>query len=485
MLGKQSDDTELFQLVTMEMLVPANHRLRRLKSVLDLSFVEKCVESLYSRIGRRSVDPEVVVRMWILMTLHGCSERELCDEMQMHAGFRWFCGLSFNDKVPDQSTLVKLRTEKWVDSGIWKALLNETVRACEAVGITSSGRFGVDGTQILANAATVSLEEIPPTLKVEVTEPSAEGGPPLEPGRQSPAAPELRVEPGGRPRGKHKSGDPDWHGEKFSNDTHQSTTDPEARLYRKGKQQGANLRYLGHYMADVKSGVIYDAVATQATGTAEREATIEMLDGLANRPSELAMDLGYRDGAFLVEVLQRGVVPLVPIGDEKPEQVPVWVRQTRDLNRQKWRSEQAAIARARNAVRAASKGRRGARAQRQRTRLEHLFAEGKDHHGLARAQGRGLKRVDQQVKLTAATQNLKRLITCGGRRRTPKQATSSLSMANLAAQRGLSGRLTCIQTRSCRTCGHNNVYSAKVHARRSHSTANAARRKMGRFPSRF
>ncbi len=103
MLGKQSDNTDLFQCVTMEALVPANHRLRRLKSVLDLSSVRERVAPLYSFVGRASADPEVVVRMWILQHLHGFSEREVCDEVQMHAGFRWFCGLSFNDPVPDQS----------------------------------------------------------------------------------------------------------------------------------------------------------------------------------------------------------------------------------------------------------------------------------------------------------------------------------------------------------------------------------------------
>lgn len=500
MRGKQGDDTELFQLVTMEMLVPGNHRLRRLHRVLDLSFVDKCVASLYSSIGRTSVDPEVVVRMWILQCLHGYSERELCDEMQMHAGFRWFCGLSFNDRIPDQSTLVKLRTEKWANSGIWAALLRETVRACEAAGICSPDRLGVDGTQILANAATVSLEEIPPPLKIETSEPpvtephntmqepqaQASATPELhietvqepqvqapatpelhvetvdEPQVQASATPELHIETGGRQTGKRRSGDPDWHGEKFGNDTHRSTTDREARLYRKGKQQGANLRYLGHYLADVKSGVIYDAMATQATGTAEREATIEMLDGLQKRPSELVMDLGYRDGDFLVHVRQRGVMPIVPIGDEKLEDVPVWIRETRDIERQKKRSEQAAIARVRNAVRTASKGRRGTKAQRQRTRLEHLFAEGKDHHGLARAQGRGLKRVDQQVRLTAAVQNLKRLMASKGRRKGANTVMVTPLAAKSNAYKAIPGRLKRIHRRFQRGYRHFIISRAKV-----------------------
>jgi IS5 family transposase len=455
MRGKQRDNTDLFQLVTMETLVPADHRLRRLNAVLDLSFVDKCVASLYSSIGRASVDPEVVVRMWILQRLHGYSERELCDEMQMHAGFRWFCGLSFNDRIPDQSTLVKLRTDKWSESKIWEALLRETVRACEAAGIASPGRLGVDGTQILANAATVSLEEIPPSLKLVTCEPAMEEKPSVEPETHPPdSTPELRVEAVEGAKDKHKSGDPDWHGEKFSNSTHRSKTDPEARLYRKGKSQEAKLRYLGHYLADIKSGVIYDAMATQATGTAEREATIEMLNGLAVLPGELAMDLGYRDGAFLADLLDRGVMPLVPIGDEKLEKEPVWTRRTNNPNHQKKRDEQHAIVCARNAVRKAVRGRRGANAQRQRTRLEHLFAEGKDHHGLARAEGRGLTRVDQQVRVTAAVQNLKRLMASRRWRKAAEQVAIMPLKAHRAASRAVFGRKMPIQSRFYRSCAH-------------------------------
>src|SRR5207248_3051525 len=161
--------------------------------------------------------------------------------------FRWFCGLSFADPVPDQSTLVKLRNEKWAKSGLFQEVLTETVRLCEAAGIARPGasqRLGIDGTQINANAAIVSLEALPAELTV------VEGGEGAEAGSaaSSPASesapveappPALRLEAGGRPRGPHQSGDPEWHGEHFSNATHRSTTDPEARLYRKSGGQEA------------------------------------------------------------------------------------------------------------------------------------------------------------------------------------------------------------------------------------------------------
>src|SRR5262245_45443432 len=169
MLGKQSNHSGQPQLVTVEALVPPNHVLRRLHAALDLTFVRERVAPLYSQFGRPSVDPELVVRMWILQQFYGFSERQLCDELAMHAGFRWFCGLSFADAVPDQSTLVKLRSEKWANSGLFEAVLAETVRLCEAAGIARPGagqRLGIDGTQIDANAAMVSLEAIAPELSV-------------------------------------------------------------------------------------------------------------------------------------------------------------------------------------------------------------------------------------------------------------------------------------------------------------------------------
>lgn len=414
MLGKQSNHVDQLQCVTVEALVPPKHVLRRLHAALDLAFVREKVASLYSCYGRPSIDPELVVRIWILQHFYGFSERQVCDELTMHAGFRWFCGLSFADPVPDHSTLVKLRQEKWAESGLWEAVLAETVRLCEQAGITRPGagqRLGIDGTQITADAAIVSLEAIPP--KLTVVEGAGEVGPvaPREPAPEgTPTVLPLRVETGGRPQGAHRSGDPEWHGERFSNATHRSTTDPEARLYRKSDGQEAKLRYLGHYLADVRAGVIYGALATQATGTAERDAALTLLDGLDRRPQELVADLGYRDGVFLAAVLKRGVQPLVPLQDEPLEVEPTWQRRTANPQWQEQRAAQWAAAQARNATRLAVQGRRGAVAQRQRTRLEHLYAEAKEHHGLGRAQGRGLTRVDQQVKLTASVQNLKRWV---------------------------------------------------------------------------
>lgn len=328
----------------------------------------------------------------------------------MHAGFRRFCGLSFSDSILDQSTLVKQRGHKWAGIDPWAHVVDATVRACEAAGIARTGRLAADGTQITANASIKSLEEIPASLKLQACAPQEETP------TQAPSPGELRVEEGERTRVPRRSGDPDWHGGQFSNATRRSSTDSQARLYRKGRGQETQLRYLGHYLADVKSGVIYGAMATQATGMAEREATCALLDRLNDTPDGLVADLGYRYGGFVAEVMQRGVQPLVAQGDEPLEAEPQQRRPTNNLEHHRRRAEALAAARARNATRLAARTASGRRAQRQRTRIEHMVGEAKEHHGLGRARGRGLVRVDDQIKLTAIVQNLKRLVIGCGRR---------------------------------------------------------------------
>jgi hypothetical protein len=255
----------------------------------------------------------------------------------------------------------------------------------------------------------------------------------------APAAPEalvVSVEAGGNPRGSHRRGDPEWHGEHFRNATHRSTTDPAARLYRKSNGQEAKLRYLGHYMADLPSGVIYAAMATQATGTAEREAALAMVGGMKRKPRQVTMDLGYRDGAFLAAMRAMGVQPIVPLGEEALEEEPTWQRRTNDAMQYQRRQQLLAEARARNATRLTARGRQGVIAQRQRTRLEHLIGEGKEHHGLDRAEGRGVERLDQQIKLTAVVQNLKRLLSGLTRRRRGSPVPEPERVADVLDLRG-------------------------------------------------
>src|SRR5437660_986003 len=166
-----------------------------------------------------------------------------------------------------------------------------------------------------------------------------------------------------------------------------------------------------------------------------------MVGGMKRKPRQVTMDLGYRDGAFLAALRAMGVQPLVPLGEEALEAEPTWQRRTNNAVQYQQRQQALAEARARNATRLAARGRQGVVAQRQRTRLEHLIGEGKEHHGLDRADGRGVQRLDQQIKLTAVVQNLKRLLTALTRRRRgnpvpePAQGSADLDLRGRLRQK--------------------------------------------------
>ena len=422
MLGRNSSDPALFQMVDLESLVPEDHKLRRLDSVLDLSFVSEVVADCYTEGRERpSIDPELALRMMLLGVLYDLSDRELCQEIQMHAGMRWFCRLDFHDPVPDHSTLSRLRNERWAESGLFERLMDEVIRQCSEAGLVSGRHLSLDGTEIRADASMKSLRRRGPRPMDEPpTKPPSSGGRGGEP----------------KPAGEWKG-----RGETYRNDTHVSTTDPDARLYRKGNAREARLSYLGHDLIDTKSRVILRRRVTRATGTAEREAGLEMLDeireksgelGLTHRPEILTGDANYGATEFVMALLERDIEPHVPLlASPEPEEIPTWQRQTFDLEQKRARKRKVKEAKARNRVREITQTRGYTVSRKLRTRVEHGFAEAKGLHGLDRAQRRGLERVEQQATLTAVVQNLKRLVAFV-RRTTPggaQEAALGLSQA--------------------------------------------------------
>src|SRR5690606_18384341 len=131
MLGRNQSEPALFQMVDIESIVPAKHMLRRLDSVLDLSFVREEVAKCYATgRGRPGIDPVLDVRVMGLGVVYSLADRELCEEIAMHAGVRWCCRLNVHDPVPDHSTLSWLRTERWAQSGLFERLFDEVLRQC-------------------------------------------------------------------------------------------------------------------------------------------------------------------------------------------------------------------------------------------------------------------------------------------------------------------------------------------------------------------
>ena len=254
MLKRKAPQNSLFQYVNPETLVPEKHILRRIRKSIDFSFLTEEVKDLYSPDwGRPSFDPEVIGRMFLLGYLYDLSDRRLCEEVSMHAGYRWFCGLDFNDPIPDQSTLVKLRL-KWGQAGVFERIMDRIVVQCIEAGLVDGRRVGLDGIQVTANAATNSLAPIQPAVSLQEYAKSREEASKGDQERKDPPTPPTPPAP------TRRAGDPNFHGQKFSNQTHRSKTDPDARLYRKGKHQEAKLRYLVHNAVDLRSRVV---MATQ------------------------------------------------------------------------------------------------------------------------------------------------------------------------------------------------------------------------------
>jgi len=446
MLGRNRSQPALFQVVDVEALVPANHRLRKINAVLDLSFVREAVAECYSATrGRPSIDPELALRMMLLGRLYNLGDRELCDEIGMHVGMRWFCGLNLQDPVPDHSTLSKLRNERWAASGLFERLFDEVVKQCALAGLVSGRHVSIDGSEVRAEASMKSLQPI-----VEAVDPGGADAPPAgavdcagaEP--QAEVSPEIS-QPVGRPlrcvgkdepptgSGGAAAQEPQakgaWsgHGVKYTNQTHRSTSDPDARLYRKGKTKEAKLSYLMNDLIDTKGRVILCRKISEAHSSAERRVCIEMVDevlakqealALPKRPEAASLDAGYGTGECAADLLDRGVLPHMPLqAGQKMEAEPTWKRSARNLDQHRKRREKVRVVKARNRVRELQKTRGYQVSRKLRTRSEHTFAEAKTRHGMDRAGVRGLKRVQVRAGLAAVVQNLKRLATYRGRRR--------------------------------------------------------------------
>jgi len=385
MIGKNTSQPALFQMINLDALVPPDHRLRQIDAALDLDGVRERLAPCYVKgKGRPGIDPELALRMMVLGMLYDLSDRKLCEEIQMHAGFRWFCRLNFHDPVPDHSTLSRLRNERWAGSDVFDLLFENIVAACVAEGMVSGRHVSVDGTQVRARASMKSFR------------------------RRDDDDPDAPVS--------------SWqgHGEKYSNDTHASTTDPDAKLYRKSSGQGASLSFLVHDIIDTKSRVILGRHASTAHGRAEREAALTILDeheerrvrlGLTEPVGILTGDTGYGATEFVTELIERGIVPHVPLLAKKEvEELPTWKRHTCNLAQYRKRKEALQQAEARNAVRAIADTNGYRESRKLRSRSEHIFAEAKEWHGMGRARFRGLHRMELQCQLTAIVQNMKRLV---------------------------------------------------------------------------
>lgn len=288
MRGSDDQPTHLFSYISLEERIPADHPLRPIRLMTNeaLRAISGEFDAVYSDFGRPSIPPEQLMRALLLQVLYTIrSERMLMEQLQYNLLFRWFVGLAIDDAVWDHSVFSKNR-DRLLLSDVATAFLQAIRAQAEAAGLLSDEHFTVDGTLLEAWASHKSVrprEETPPD-------------PPADDDPHNPSV--------------------NFRGERRRNATHRSTTDPGARLYRKGAGQPAKLAYLGHVFTDNRHGLIVDTETTMATGTAERDAARAMARDLpsTSHPT-LGGDKNYDTQDCVATLREAGITPHVAQND--------------------------------------------------------------------------------------------------------------------------------------------------------------------------
>ncbi len=287
MRGSDARSGSLFSYVDLDGRVPAKHPLRLIKAIVDEVLVSPDAEfaRLYEGTGRASAAPERLLRALLLQAFYSVrSERQLMEQIDHNLLFRWFVGFGVDDPVWDHSTFSKSR-DRLLAADVAARFLEAVLRHRKIRRFLSDDHFSVDGTLVEAWASLKSLR--------------------ARDGRDEPPSP-------------GRNGERNFRGEARSNETHASTTDPEAKLLRKGNGQPAKLCFMGHALMENRSGLIVEAHLGKASGTAEREAALHMLNRHSpgsSRRITLAADKGYDAAGFIADLQQMAVTPHIAWND--------------------------------------------------------------------------------------------------------------------------------------------------------------------------
>jgi transposase len=282
--GGDNRTGELFSYVDLEKRVRRDHPLRVIRTIANeaLAGLEREFAALYSPLGRPSIPPEKLLRAMLLQAFYSIrSERQLMERLEYDLLFRWFVGIGVDDRAWDHSTFSKNR-DRLLEGDIAAKFLAAVLVQPRVKQLLSTDHFSVDGTLIEAWASMKSVKAK-----------DGSGEPP--------------------PGGGGRNGEADFHGETRSNDTHASTTDPDARLYRKGKGKETKLCFMGHALMENRHGLLIDACLTLADGHAERIAALHMIEPRAGRPRAITLgaDKAYDAEDFVNELRTMGVTPHV------------------------------------------------------------------------------------------------------------------------------------------------------------------------------
>jgi transposase len=346
MRGEGQHQEAMFSYVTMEQRIPADHPIRAIRSMVDeaLRQMDATFLRMYAQRGRPSIAPERLLRAQLLMVLYSItSERRLMEQLNYNLLFRWFVGLEMDDAVWDATVFSKNR-ERLIEADVSQQLLLAVVEQAREKQLLSEEHFTVDGTLIQAWANRRSFREKP--------------------------------DPPDRGTGAR--------GRKLLRDTHESTTDPEARLYRKSSSGVSVPSYLGHVITENRNGLVVAAMATHAGTSEERRAALKMLKRLKRlKRMTLGADKSYQEEEFVVGLRAEQVVPHV--AEYAPN--PKWANWLTDSER-----NDAGFS----------------ISQRKRKLVEKVFGWMKQGR-LRQVKVRGLRRVDWMFQLAAAAHNLLRM----------------------------------------------------------------------------
>jgi len=272
----------MLSLVTADQLVPEDHPIRQIKPIVDnaLQELSPTFTRMYAETGRPSIPPEHLLKACLLIALYSVrSERQFCERLQYDLLFKWFLDMNIIDPSFDASTFSKNK-ERLLEHEVARGFLGVVLEEARRRRLLSEDHFTVDGTLLEAWASLKSFRS-----KDGDDEAHANG---------------------------EKNPSVDFHGEQRTNDTHQSTTDPEARLARKGRGKEARLCFTGHVLMENRNGLVVDVAFTQATGTVERDAALEMLEQVPrSRRATVGADKGYDTLDFVTNCRMMSVTPHV------------------------------------------------------------------------------------------------------------------------------------------------------------------------------
>lgn len=351
MRGEDRRSEGMFSYLRLEELVPGDHPLRPIRALVDaaLSDLSPAFEALYARVGRPSIPPERLLRALLLQAFYTVrSERQLMEQLNYNLLFRWFVGLEMDEAVWHPTAFTTNR-DRLLDGDIARQFLAAVLSQPQVRGLLSAEHFTVDGTLIEAWASMKSFR------------PKAGGDPP--------------------PAGGGRNAERNFHGQKRTNETHVSTTDPEARLYRKGPGKEAKLGFLGEAMTENRHGLIVATRTMPATGTAEAEAALALLAERQGRGT-VGADKLYDQAGFVAGARALGLTPHVAQNTKNRRSA---------IDRRTTRHPGYAFS------------------QVKRKRIEECFGWIKTVGGLRKARHRGRALVEWFLTLTAAAYNLIRI----------------------------------------------------------------------------